>query len=66
MKITGTSEHTAKLKLICAMTAFGTIGIFVRYIPLSSAMIALIRGIVGTIFLILVTLVQKPEYPLLP
>ncbi len=59
METSSNSEHSAKLKLISAMIAFGTIGIFVRYIPLSSSMIALVRGIVGTLFLILVTLLQK-------
>ncbi len=59
MEIAQSSESSAKLKLISAMIAFGTIGIFVRYIPLSSTMIALIRGILGTAFLILVTIFQK-------
>ncbi|MDO4304568.1 MAG: EamA family transporter [Bacillota bacterium] len=59
MEITHSSENSAKIKLISAMIAFGTIGIFVRYIPLSSTMIALIRGIVGTVFLIFITLLQK-------
>lgn len=61
MEITHSSENSAKIKLISAMIAFGTIGIFVRYIPLSSTMIALIRGIVGTVFLILITLLQKTK-----
>lgn len=52
-------EQTAKLKLIFAMTAFGTIGIFVRYIPLSSTMIALVRGVIGTVFLIFAARFQK-------
>lgn len=42
----------AKIKLILAMVIFGTIGIFVRYIPLPSPVIALVRGVVGTIFLL--------------
>ena len=37
----------AKLDLIIAVTAFGTIGIFVRYIALPSSIIALVRGAVG-------------------
>ncbi|MDY3249376.1 MAG: DMT family transporter [Candidatus Choladocola sp.] len=40
-----------KLKLSLSMLIFGTIGVFVRYIPLSSVMIALIRGIIGTVSL---------------
>lgn len=42
-----------KLKLIFTMAVFGTIGIFVRFIPLSSGIIASIRGIIGTLFLII-------------
>lgn len=44
----------SKLKLITSMLIFGTIGIFVRYIPLSSAQIALFRGSIGCIFLLIV------------
>lgn len=40
-----------KIKLISAMAIFGTIGLFVRNIPLPSSVIALVRGAVGTIFL---------------
>lgn len=42
-----------KLKLTLAMLVFGTIGIFVRYLPISSSITALFRGAVGTAFLIL-------------
>ncbi|MBQ3540766.1 MAG: EamA family transporter [Phascolarctobacterium sp.] len=48
------SEMQAKLKIIFAMVAFGTIGIFVRNIDLPSTVIALARGVVGTLFLLLV------------
>lgn len=45
------------------MGIFGTIGLFVRYLPLPSAAIACFRGIMGVVFLILVMLVtrQKPD-----
>jgi RarD protein len=33
------------------MLIFGTVGIFRRYIPLSSGVIAFVRGVVGTLFL---------------
>ena len=46
------TTRSAKLSLITAMVIFGTIGIFRRYIPLSSAMLALVRGAVGTAFLL--------------
>lgn len=47
-------ELQAKLKIIFAMVAFGTIGIFVRHIDLPSTVIALARGFIGTLFLLLV------------
>lgn len=49
----------AKIQLLSAMGIFGTIGIFVRYIPLSSAMIAFVRGLLGVAFLALVMLLTK-------
>lgn len=49
----------ARVQLIGAMAIFGTIGLFVRYIPLPSSVIALVRGIVGTLFLLLVTLLRR-------
>ena len=50
---------TAKLKLISAMVTFGTIGIFVKYIPLPSSIIALGRGFIATLFLLLVMKLTK-------
>ena len=38
---------TSKLKLISSMFIFGTIGIFINYIPLPSGFIAFFRGIIG-------------------
>ena len=43
----------AKLDLIFSVAVFGTIGIFVRSIPLPSSVIALARGAVGAAFLLL-------------
>lgn len=45
--------------LILSMAIFGTIGIFRRYIPLSSGWIALARGAIGVLFLALVMLIGK-------
>ena len=42
-----------KLKILVSMVVFGTIGIFVRYIPLPSAVIAFCRGVLGCIFLLI-------------
>lgn len=43
---------TAYGMLIISMCAFGSIGIFVHYIPLSSSIIALVRGAIGALFLL--------------
>ncbi len=53
----------ARISLISAMLIFGTIGVFRRYIPLSSGLIAFVRGLVGTLFLlgVLAFKRQKPD-----
>lgn len=43
----------AYLSLTLAMTVFGTIGLFRRALPLPSGMLALSRGVVGMLFLLL-------------
>lgn len=47
--------------LLASMVIFGTIGIFVRSIPLPSSLIAQIRGVSGSAFLLLVLLVKKEK-----
>ena len=49
-------ERSAKIKLSLAMLVFGSIGVFRRYIPLSSSWMAFTRGSIGTVFLLLVVL----------
>ena len=46
-------ERTSKQKLAFSLFMFGTIGIFVRHIPLPSSVIAVARGVIGTLFLLL-------------
>ncbi len=46
--------NVSRIKFITAMLIFGTIGIFVRHIGLPSSLIALVRGAVGSVFLLLV------------
>ena len=41
-----------KLRFLSAMFIFGTIGLFVRAIPLPSSAIALVRAAIGTLFLL--------------
>lgn len=50
-------KNIALIKLSCAMTIFGTIGIFVRYIPLPSGFLAMVRGALGVLFSIAFALV---------
>ncbi|MBQ8340777.1 MAG: DMT family transporter [Clostridia bacterium] len=45
--------------LVLSMVIFGTVGIFRRYIPLPSGWIALARGTVGALFLILVMVILR-------
>ena len=53
-------EETMKAKgrFIFAMMIFGTLGIFIRYIPLPSTVIAEARGILATLFLLLVVFLR--------
>ena len=45
-----------KARVIGAMSIFGTIGLFVRFIPMPSSIIACCRGAIGTVFLLLLCL----------
>ena len=53
------SAVSSKLQLTASMLVFSSIGIFVRYIPMPSSVIAFARGLIGMIFLLLVVLVTK-------
>lgn len=50
------------IKLICAMLIFGSVGLFVRQIPLPSSAIALGRGLLGSIFLLAVALLTHLKW----
>lgn len=50
---------SAKLKITLSMFLFGTIGVFVRSISLPSSLIALVRGVVGMLFLLAVILLRR-------
>lgn len=52
----------AKLQLISSMLIFGSIGIFVRNIEISSAALALIRGILGSAFLIVYCVIARKKF----
>ena len=54
-------ETKAKLSVILSMFIYGTIGIFVRNIPLPSSVISMVRGLIGAPFLLLVLAVKKQK-----
>lgn len=49
----------ATFKLTLSMVIFGTIGVFRRYIPLPSSLVAMARGLTGMLFLLLVMVLRK-------
>jgi len=51
-------QNKSRVMLISSVCIFGTIGILRRYIPLSSSLIALVRGVIGSLFLISVLYVS--------
>ncbi|MFB6469500.1 DMT family transporter [Cytobacillus sp. Hz8] len=51
----------SKIQFLLSMIIFGTIGVFVRYIDLSSSEIALLRGLIGSLFLITVMFMVKKK-----
>ena len=56
-------KSAAQLSVVAAMAIFGTIGLFVRYIPLPSSVTAAVRGLVGGILLLIFMLLRgsKPD-----
>lgn len=52
-------ENAARLSVIGSMLIYGTIGVFVRYIPMPSAVIAMARGLIGAPFLLLVLFIKR-------
>lgn len=54
-------EYRNHAFLICAMSIFGTIGIFRRYIPLPSGAVAFVRAAVGMLFLLLFLLCKRQK-----
>lgn len=50
-----------RLLLALSMFIFGTIGIFRKYIPLPSSVVALARGLIGMMFLLVVVLIKKDK-----
>lgn len=57
-------NRSAKLQMLFSMALFGTIGLFVRAIPLPSSAVAMIRGFVGAAFLLVFTLARGKKISL--
>lgn len=55
------AEQRALFSLIFSMFVFGTIGIFRKYIPLSSGVLAMARGFIGAGFLVLVIIIRREK-----
>ena len=53
--------HKEKGMLIASMAIFGTIGLLRRHIPCASGFVALVRGLVGSLFLLAVVLLKKEK-----
>ena len=54
--------RAARGKLTASMLIFGTIGLFVRWIPLPSASIAFARALIGALFLAAVQLIRRQPF----
>ncbi len=55
------SARRARAALVFSMFAFGTIGIFRRYIPLASGLLAMSRGFIGALFLLVLVVLRKQK-----
>lgn len=53
--------NKSKFSLILSMFIFGTIGIFRRYVPLPSSMLAMARGAIGVVFLLIFMAAKKEK-----
>ena len=55
-------NNRALLMLTASMTIFGTIGIFRKYIHLPSSLLAMARGLIGTLFLIVFLALRRRKF----
>lgn len=54
-----TNDTKSLIMLITSMLIYGSIGIFRRFIPISSSLLAFARGFLGTAFILLFLLIKK-------
>ena len=55
------NDKKSLLMILISMMIWGSIGIFRRFIPLSSSLIAFCRGLIGSLFLVLFVKLQKKQ-----
>lgn len=56
------NKNSARAIFVLTMVIFGTIGLFRRYIPLSSGFLAMTRGFIGALFLLLLVMAKKRSF----
>ena len=54
-----TNDRASLSTFIASMLIFGTIGVLRRYLPLSSALLAFTRGVLGGLFLLVFVKARK-------
>ena len=54
-----TNDRRSVIMIVASMLIFGTIGLFRRYIPCSSAFLAFVRGILGGLLLLAFTRIKR-------
>ena len=55
------NDKKSLILFVSAMLIFGTVGIFRRFIPVSSALLACFRGLSGALFLVIPAFIQKKK-----
>lgn len=55
------NKSAARIGMITSMVIFGSIGVFRRFIPWDSSLLALTRGVIGTLFLALMLLLSRQK-----
>ena len=53
------NKLSPRMQIILSMVIFGTIGVFRRWIPFPSSIVALARSVIGFLFLLLLRMIQR-------
>ena len=53
------NKLSPRMQIILSMVIFGTIGLFRRWIPFPSSVVALARSVIGLLFLLLLRMIQR-------